>query len=379
MKAIDVPLKLDIPFGDDADPGTIRVVPVTPPVQVGAASLETGFGPVNMLPIGAGGVPPFGQDMNGILNAATAWARWFSAGAPLYYDSAFSTAIGGYPAGALLQSDTYSGYFYLCTADDNTADPDSALVVAGWLPFSVQTLPQTGGYLRYDNNNSITLAPSCGGMLWIKGRNYPIPAALSIPHGSLPAFTFRYIFAFMNGANMNIELGATGYTFNANGIPQKAGDDSRTLVGAIQLDGNGSFLPQGYGTLSYFNRKNINLLNTSTGVPWTNAVLAEINTAMRLQFICWNDEAVSGSIGGTWNNSVTGGVCTFQPRIDGSAALIGDVQQCQEFAATAGSPFMCMQAQSLADGPHYQSLFAAVTTGAQGNLQNCYTRILLRG
>jgi hypothetical protein len=93
-------------------------------VTPGAASLTDGFPPLNFLSYLAGGVPPFGNDMNGILNQVTAWLRWTEAGGVPRYNSAYQTAIGGYPNGALLRSADGSGWF-LSTADDNMTDPET--------------------------------------------------------------------------------------------------------------------------------------------------------------------------------------------------------------------------------------------------------------
>ena len=126
MRSSDIPAKLDIPFADAAGAGYIRPIPVASqiPITPGAASLTDGFPPLNFLPEAAGGIPPFGQDMNGILNAVSAWSRWCSAGAPVSYDSAFSTAVGGYPAGALLYA-AAGGFWWINAIDNNTSDPDT--------------------------------------------------------------------------------------------------------------------------------------------------------------------------------------------------------------------------------------------------------------
>ncbi len=136
MKASDIPSKFQIPFADSAGGGFKRSIPVSSQIgiQDGAASLTDGFPPLNFLATGAGGVPPYGQDFNGLLNQSTAWDRWLSAGAPVTYDAAFQSAIGGYPSGTLLQSAATQGLFWYCLVDDNTTNPD--LGGAGWIDFS---------------------------------------------------------------------------------------------------------------------------------------------------------------------------------------------------------------------------------------------------
>lgn len=135
MLSTDIPTPFPIPFGNSAGVGYIRTVPTDSQIGItaGAASLEDGFPPLNATALDAGGYPPDIQDMNGILNPITAALRWIQAGGPAYYDSSFSTAIGGYPSGAILQSASQAG-FWRSLSDNNTTDPDSN--GAGWAPFS---------------------------------------------------------------------------------------------------------------------------------------------------------------------------------------------------------------------------------------------------
>jgi hypothetical protein len=128
MDAADIPTKFPIPFADSAGGGFTRAIP-TAPAGSGEANLEEGFPPVCFTPLSGGGVPPAGQDFNGILNQVTAWNRWQAAGGTALYDGTFSTDIGGYPAGCILRSTT-AGYYWVNLVDDNTTNPDSG--GTGW-------------------------------------------------------------------------------------------------------------------------------------------------------------------------------------------------------------------------------------------------------
>jgi hypothetical protein len=79
-------------------------------ISNGAASLTDGFPPLTFLAVTAGGVPPFGQDMNGLLNQITAGVRWEQVGGQPVYNATFANAIGGYPNGAVLQRADGSGF-----------------------------------------------------------------------------------------------------------------------------------------------------------------------------------------------------------------------------------------------------------------------------
>lgn len=127
MLAASIPAKFNIPWGNAAGGGFIRTIPQASQigVQDGAASLTDGFPPLNFTPVASGGVPPFGQDMNGILKQITQWSQWYSAGGPRKWDSAFSSAVGGYPIGAIVDSAITLGILWLSTADNNTSNPDA--------------------------------------------------------------------------------------------------------------------------------------------------------------------------------------------------------------------------------------------------------------
>lgn len=137
------PAKNTIPWANGAGGGFIRSIP-TPSQQgitAGAASFTDGFPPLNFQPVASGGVPPSGQDMNGILNFVTSWTRWMAAGGPVRYDVTFATdpGVNGYPAGALIQSSTV-GTFYTNLSDSNQTNPDA---VAGTFTGSISGTTMT--------------------------------------------------------------------------------------------------------------------------------------------------------------------------------------------------------------------------------------------
>ncbi len=135
LAAAATPVKFPLCWGASAGSSYIRAIPIASQIgiQNGAASLTDGYPPLTFTPISAGGVPPFGQDMNGILKQITCNSQWSEAGAPWFYDNSFSTYIGGYPKGAVLSAGD-TGNFWFSTADNNTSDPDSG--GANWAFFS---------------------------------------------------------------------------------------------------------------------------------------------------------------------------------------------------------------------------------------------------
>lgn len=138
MQLSDLPKKLPLAF---AATGNKNEIPVNSQVGIvpGAASLADGFPPLTMTPVAAGGVPPSGLDMNGILYKLSLLVRWLNAGAGFTYDATFATDshVAGYPAGARIARSDGMGY-WLNTVDGNKVDPESttpgAAVAAGWVP-----------------------------------------------------------------------------------------------------------------------------------------------------------------------------------------------------------------------------------------------------
>lgn len=135
MKQTDSPDKLVLPF---ADAGAKNPIPAASQIGItaGAASLTDGFPPLTRTPIAAGGVPPSGLDMNGVLYLLSAVVRWACSGGGFAYDSAFATDtnVDGYPKGARVMRSDGLGY-WINTTDDNTTDPEGAgAVAAGWVP-----------------------------------------------------------------------------------------------------------------------------------------------------------------------------------------------------------------------------------------------------
>ena len=166
MQISDIPTyKFQKPFADGAGGGYINTIPSASQIGItdGAASLTDGFPPITFIPISSGGVPPLGQDFNGVLKGISAWTKWQNAGGLVTYDSAFSTAIGGYPIGALLAGLT-SGTIWLSLVDNNTVNPDSGQSV-NWAALPTTSRVQSNAYNFANasgtaNSIVITLSPS---------------------------------------------------------------------------------------------------------------------------------------------------------------------------------------------------------------------------
>lgn len=137
MQLINAPGKLILPF---ANAGSKNAIPVDSQIGIvaGAASLTDGFPPLTRTPLAAGGVPPSGLDMNGILYELSAIVRWANAGGGYVFDATFATDadVDGYPKGARVLRSDGQGY-WLNTVDGNVTNPETdaaTAISAGWVP-----------------------------------------------------------------------------------------------------------------------------------------------------------------------------------------------------------------------------------------------------
>ena len=140
MLSSAVPGNIAVPFADGAGAGFIATIPVPSQISTtpGKASFTDGFPPLCFQPPASGGVPPFGADFNGVLHWLSSWVRWQQAGGVPGYDAAFSTAIGGYPLGAVLKNAAGTG-FWSSTVENNVTDPDTG--GAGWTILTPASYP----------------------------------------------------------------------------------------------------------------------------------------------------------------------------------------------------------------------------------------------
>jgi hypothetical protein len=249
--SITIPIKIPVPFGYAAGAGEITTpIPAASQIGIvnGRASLHDGFPPDTFIPISTGGVPPFGADFNGILNEITSITQWQQAGGFFPYDSTFSTAISGYPVGAIIQAANYQG-FWLNTTNGNTTNPDTG--GAGWTSLvfeGLQAITVTTA------NVTVTQLQSAYPILVISGA---LTGARSL---ILPAVVGQWIV-------QNNTTGAFALT-----VKTAAG------TGIVATQGQSTYL-YGDGTNIYFaSSVGVASFNTRTGTVTLNAT--DVTTAL---------------------------------------------------------------------------------------------------
>ncbi|EAQ4379496.1 phage tail protein [Salmonella enterica] len=131
MKLNDTPRQLAVPFASDGAKNTVPDKATQQTKESGNAAYDSGFPPVTMTPIAAGGIPPHGRDFNGLMHDITAAIRYAQAGGLYTYNADFARAIGGYAKDAILAG-TETPSIWQNTIDDNLTGPEDG-DSAGWV------------------------------------------------------------------------------------------------------------------------------------------------------------------------------------------------------------------------------------------------------
>ncbi|MEI7410044.1 phage tail protein [Pectobacterium aroidearum] len=154
MNSSDLPSRIVKAFAVNGDKNTIAVDSTTTTLNNGTATFDSGFPPVTMQPISAGGLPPYGQDMNGVLYSVTLQQQWYNAGMTYPYNGDFSTTISGYPRGAIVPRTDFTGQ-WLNLNEGNSNSPESPIGAnTGWVPLNNYGVTQISGL----TNSSVTMS-----------------------------------------------------------------------------------------------------------------------------------------------------------------------------------------------------------------------------
>lgn len=116
---------ITISFAESASPDMVFTIPnVAQPGDVPAkASWSVGFPAITTLPLIAGGQPPQGQDINGVLRSISRHTRYLCGGGLYLFSDQWVTAVGGYSESSIILSDD-GLTLYRSRVDQNTVDPN---------------------------------------------------------------------------------------------------------------------------------------------------------------------------------------------------------------------------------------------------------------
>lgn len=258
MQSSNQPVKIELPF---ANSGAKQTIPVASQIGIedARASYTDGYPPLTRIPLSAGGKPPFGTDMNGILFSVTAIQQWQSAGGAFKYDAAFASSVGGYPRGALLLKADTTG-FWQSTVENNASNPDTG--GAGWIAaFPSGTTGQSLGLKMSIATASasatmtadeIIVSTSLGGHTYkIPSFNKTINLALvgvgGMDVGAAPNSGYVAIYAIYNPATATSGLLAVNATASVapkayGGANMPAGYTASGLVSVWPTNGSGQLV-----------------------------------------------------------------------------------------------------------------------------------------
>ncbi len=230
--SVSEPGKITTPW---ATGGLKNAIPANANPATGNAGYDQGFPAVNMTPKVAGGIPPFGQDFNGVLFEITTILRYMQAGGMPTFSSSLSTAIGGYPKGAvIIAADGVTQYQN--QVDGNTNDPNAN--TTGWLPIVSNSYP-IGAPIPW----STSVPPT--GFLAMTGQSFSAATypklALAYPSLVLPDMRAEFIRGWDNGRGVDTGRGmVTAQKGSVVSIDQNISDTAATgAIGATSQSAAG--------------------------------------------------------------------------------------------------------------------------------------------
>jgi hypothetical protein len=231
------------------------------------------------------------------------------------------------------------------------------------------------------STTQIKLSPYNGNNVIVNGVPLQIPpAGITASNSGLSATTVYYVYLGGTTASPTLSLSTTGHSTASNGIETKTGDTTQTLVGMIRTGGSSQFLDTAAARfcLNWFNkRKIVGVVAATPGYTFTNTTLAEINAALRVEFICWADDTpiITGSGAVTQSNtaSITSSIAV--DTVGGSYTPGGQVT----LQASFTGPFSVTGGVGgLSEGYHF-TLFCANVNSGTGTLNGIQTVVNLLG
>lgn len=243
--SLTAPSKIAVPFAENGIKNVIGQDPVIG--QAGnKATYSVGFPQITMTPKSAGGLPPFGRDMNGILYDTTTILQYNQAGGRYPFDSTFATAIGGYAKGAVVQRADLLGS-WVSQANNNTTSPEGASAL--WQPEGASS------YAFSVSNADVTLtnAQAAHPVLIVSGTLTANVAVI------LPAFLktwavvdmsshgqYSLSFKTANGTGVSLSVATEQLVCDGTNILRVGPDPSQLIPTGMVVPFFGTTIPAGY-------------------------------------------------------------------------------------------------------------------------------------
>ncbi|MDR1311578.1 MAG: tail fiber protein [Burkholderiaceae bacterium] len=157
---IERPDNMTVPFAQDGIKETIPIDPITGDYD-NRASYTHGFPEITMTPYAAGGKPPRGQSMNGVLYDVTRHTVFQNGGGRYRFDAMFAASVGGYPKGAVLQNNEGTAdYVSLVDNNQDNFNANPSVIGVTWAQYVLAMAPSA--LLSKDSGNMAVLGSDGG-------------------------------------------------------------------------------------------------------------------------------------------------------------------------------------------------------------------------
>lgn len=296
--ALTTPREFTIPFANSATvPTTVHVVPIADQAAIDAkaASYTTGFPAHVMTAVSAGGEPPYGQDMNGVLKDLSGHLVWQQGGQGYVYSSTFAGAIGGYPIGTILRRADGTGS-WLNTTAANVSDPDAG--GSGWHPINNQGVTPITGLTNA--NRALTVLEAAKDIITLTGT---LTGNIQI---IVPTYKKSWIIANLTTGAFTITVktsGGSGVVIPQTGASQPGqvwGDGTNVYFALSSPWATITSTPttvQGYGITNAVRNDQSNAITTAAGNNTQSAVNNATGTANYAAWFATNNAARSVQFG----------------------------------------------------------------------------------
>lgn len=224
------------------------------------------------------------------------------------------------------------------------------------------TVVADNGLFQYVSATQCILKQDGGDSIWINGTNRQISSSgVTISNASLAANTNYYAYASWNGTAVVLELSTTAYTKATNGVPQKTGDATRTLVGGLRTNASSQFTyaADARNVRSWFRRQNEMGWSRPGGSPTgtSSATPSEASTTWRVGFFIWADEKAQIFVTGAMTNST--GQAILNVYLDGITDIgITGASGSGLMPVTTLAPYF-----SVTEGYHYTTIQQSAQSG----------------
>lgn len=213
---------------------------------------------------------------------------------------------------------------------------------------------------------NLTLEAVNGNLVDINGDIMAVTTLPTLAATALTPDTTYYIYLYSNAGTATLEASATGYTVDSKGRANKTGFATRRLMGMARVITGPAWSDTDALRLviSYNNRRVLRGAKTSGGVRTSSAgAWAELNSAERVNFLAWGDEALLLTAFGALYNNTAAANTFLSIGLDGTTPATDGVYATQP-TGSGGSAFpACVAAMvTPAAGFHYTTILGYVSS-----------------